>query len=133
MRINGSREVLLREFLDALDGVDSAADALQEHLRIYRSAIQDTVEYLEAGGSIPGVIAARPAGVARSAKEPMRQLNDARTRAQHAVFRLAVVDGMNAGEIGRAWNVSRQLVSRILNDSKRKRRTAIAHGLCVCI
>jgi response regulator of citrate/malate metabolism len=48
--------------------------------------------------------------------DALRGVESARLRAQHAFYRLGAEDGMTAAELGRAWGVSRQLVSRVLNQ-----------------
>lgn len=129
MAADPSRALLLREFLDALDEVESAGEALQEHWSVYRLSIQGARRHLAAGGSVPELLAARGPTVVRStmkpversAKGPVHRLEVARVRAQQAMYRLAAADGMNATEIARAWAVSRQLVSRLLNDSEAHR------------
>jgi hypothetical protein len=114
---DGGREVLLRDFLDTLDEVEAAGEALQEDWRGYRRLVQHARRHFEAGGSVPGLIGGRQSAVVRTAKAPVHRLEEARIRAQQALFRLAAADGMNAADIGRAWDVSRQFVSRVLNDS----------------
>ncbi|HEY5013246.1 MAG TPA: hypothetical protein VIK61_11165 [Acidimicrobiia bacterium] len=115
MDSNVGRAVLLQELLDALVEVDSAAEQLQEHLHGYRAELATARAHFAAGGSVPDLLAAKPLTAERSAKEPVRLLEAARARGQYAMYRLAAADGMNAAEIGRAWTVSRQLVSRVLN------------------
>ena len=117
MAAGTNRTALLHEFLRALDEVESASQALQEHLVVYRAELARARAHLEGGGSVPELLAASPVTVERSAKEPVHRLELARVRGQQAMYRLAAADGMNAAEIGRAWNVSRQLVSRVLNDA----------------
>jgi DNA invertase Pin-like site-specific DNA recombinase len=112
------RAALQQTFRDALAELDSAAQALQEHLQVYRGEIAAARAHSEAGGSIRELTVARPEMPARSTKESLRMLEAARTRTRHAMYRLAAADGMRAAEIGRTWGVSRQLVSRVINDSE---------------
>jgi DNA invertase Pin-like site-specific DNA recombinase len=116
-----TRAELLEEFLYAWDEVYSASEALQHHLGAYREELERARRHLDAGGSVPDLLSTAPVTVKRSAKEPVHRLEVARARAGRGMYRLAAADGMNAAEIGRAWNVSRQLVSRILNDSEERR------------
>lgn len=120
MDSNVGRAVLLQELLDALAEVDSAAERLQEHLHGYRAGLATARAHFEAGGSVPDLLATNPLTPEHSAKEPVRLLEAARAKGQYAMYRLAAADGMNAAEIGRAWSVSRQLVSRVLNDSEHR-------------
>jgi len=112
-----NRQRLLREFLDALDAVDSNDAALREALETYRLFVQARRRYFEDGGTVPAM-----AGVTtitewrQSIESADRAFEAARVRAYRALYRLGAADGMNAAEIGRLLGVSRQLVSKVLND-----------------
>jgi len=115
MGSNERRAALLQELFEAFDEVEAAETALRERLRLYRSAIRKSRRHYERGGTTPELIEALDTSEDRAANTDVLQtLGAARVRAQHAVYRVAAADGMTAADIGRAWGVSRQLVSRVL-------------------
>ena len=114
-----SRKVLVREFLTALDELDQADAQLRQKLRSTHSAVQRSRRHFERGGTTWALITKMNITSDRTANtEALRGLDAARLRAQHAMYRLAEADGLNAAEIGRTWGVSRQLVSRVLNEKR---------------
>jgi hypothetical protein len=119
------RDGLLREFFDALDRVEEAGAALTSHLARKHEQIANLRRVLEAGGTVPALLPFPGSDGERSAKTPVGRLEAARVDAQKAAYRLAHADGMTASEIARAWEVSRQLVSRVLNAPK---NGTAAHG-----
>jgi hypothetical protein len=110
------RSELVRDCLAALDVVEAAESALREQLHRLDASVGALRAHLESGGTSQGMRDVIDITTQRAASDDaLRGLEAARVLAQHAIYRLASADGMNAADIGRAWGVSRQLVSRVLN------------------
>ena len=113
-------EASRRAALDALDRVGAADDQLATVLRELRTQIRRFHRHIAGGG-----LASDPEFLERLASqraEFARAMNDvehARHTAQRRLFELAREDGMTVAAIARAWGISRQLVSRTLNERTR--------------
>jgi DNA invertase Pin-like site-specific DNA recombinase len=122
------RAELLRQALEALDGVVAAQDQVEAQMRRTRTSIRRSRHFLEAGGRAIELREVANATEQREANNAaLRGLAAARVEAQHTLYRLAAADGMTAADIARAWGVSRQLVSRVLNGPDR-RATPVARA-----
>jgi hypothetical protein len=111
------RPALLRECLDALDRLEAADAVLRDQLGNLRASVDAIRKFLEAGGTSQGMRDVINITEQRAASdEALRGVEATRVQVQHAIYRLAAADGMNAADIGRAWGVSLQLVSRVLNE-----------------
>jgi CRP-like cAMP-binding protein len=123
MASKAGRAELQRECLDALDDLESTMAALRDQMRRLQTTLRKSRRFLEAGGAATGLSELTNVAELRAADDKaLRDFEAARLRAQHALYRLGAEDGVSAAEIGRVFGVSRQLVSRILND--RERRTS---------
>ena len=116
MTLHSDRPELVRECLDALDALAAAETSLREQLQSLRASAVAIHRYLDGGGLSQGLADVIDITGQRSASgDALRGVESGRVRVQHAIYRLAAADGMNAADIGRVWGVSRQLVSRVLN------------------
>ena len=116
------RAELLRECLDALDELESALAALRDQMQRLQTTIRRSRRFLAAGGLSTGLSDLTNIPEHRAADEKaLRDVEAARLRTQHALYRLGAEDGVSAAALGRTWGVSRQLVSRILNDRASRR------------
>jgi hypothetical protein len=112
-----------REVLDAYDAIDRAEGRLREQLRRSRKLLEISRRHLENNGSAGSLRDLMDIKDVRGRNDAaLRELNEARADAQFALYRLAAEEGMSAAEIGRTFGVSRQFVSRVLNDSRPPRR-----------
>jgi hypothetical protein len=117
MASRGGRADLLRECLDALDDLEVAEAVLRAQMLRLQSTIRESRRFLLAGGLSTGLPELTNVTQHRAANdEALRGFEAARLRSQHAFYRLGAEDGMSAAELGRTWGVSRQLVSRVLNQ-----------------
>lgn len=110
-------EGLRRQYLDHLDVLESAA----QHVRDVMDAAAGTLDvirvHLRDGGNISdfgGVI--NPIPIRNDLGTALVELERARHRAQQLIFRILVAEGKSATDIARVWGISRQLVSRLLNE-----------------
>jgi len=109
--------------LDAFDAIDRADARLRDQLHRYRKLREISRRHLEnkgSAGSLRDLIDIKEARVRND--DALRELNEARADAQFAMYRLAAAEGMSAAEIGRTWGVSRQFVSRVLNNQRQPLR-----------
>jgi hypothetical protein len=124
MAERSDRDVLLKEFFAALDAVEIAGAALTEHLARKQGQIAALRVRLEEGANAAVVLPFPGSDGERSARAVVGRLEAARVEAQKAAYRLANADGLTAAEIARAYEVSRQLVSRVLNEDPRGEKSA---------
>jgi hypothetical protein len=118
MRPQSERSELVRECLDALDALAAAETVLRGQLATLRASALAIHRYLDGGGRSQGLSDVIDITGQRAASgDALRGVESARVGVQHAIYRLAAADGMNAADIGRVWGVSRQLVSRVLNQA----------------
>jgi hypothetical protein len=118
MRPPSERSELVRECLDALDALAAAETVLRGQLGALRASAVAIHRYLDAGGRSQGLSDVIDITGQRAASgDALRGVESARVVVQHAIYRLAAADGMSAADIGRVWGVSRQLVSRVLNQA----------------
>jgi DNA invertase Pin-like site-specific DNA recombinase len=111
-----------REYLDAIAALDEADRALRVQLARARRNRALLRKYLGAGGDAAGcreVLDLR--GATHDFDGAVTRLLAQRRRAQKAMYQLSAAEGMTATEIARMWGVSRQFVSRTLNDDGAKK------------
>ena len=112
-----SVRVLRRELLSAMSDVVEAAESLRKQMLQVRSLTQRSARHIEQGGRVSDLRATMNiASMRASNDQALERLAAARLRAQRAQYRLASAEGLRAAEIARIYGVSRQLVSRVLNE-----------------
>jgi predicted ArsR family transcriptional regulator len=103
--------------LAALDELETADTELADAARSLRVQVQAFRRHIERGGSLTD-----PAIVDRIAKRraaltgAIKHTEHARHESQRLLYELARSEGMSVAAIARAWGVSRQLISRALNE-----------------
>jgi hypothetical protein len=106
------------EFLNALDVLAGERMTLQGALHDAASAWTKVGEHVAAGGSVEDVTRlVDPADLRGSVTDALGNWEKARHRAQQLLFRLSLLDGESISAVGRRWGVSRQLVSRMINEA----------------
>jgi DNA-directed RNA polymerase specialized sigma subunit len=108
---------LRQRYLDAIDAVQDACESTIDALVATREARRLTRENVRAG---------RPMTVLEHVLEPhslralisdsLGELERTRHDAQRLLFQLLHGEGQTMADIGRMWGISRQLVSRLVNE-----------------
>ncbi|MCU1393532.1 MAG: hypothetical protein JWM34_1960 [Ilumatobacteraceae bacterium] len=115
---------------DVLPGPDW--DAVAAALQWYGGAVDDAIGALEADRSRIGLLLEQARGRSSllagfgggdpqersTVTAAIAKLEEARRASRRELFRALQVEGASIGDISRMWGVSRQLVSRILNDER---------------
>lgn len=108
---------LRAEFLAALDVLGEASRRLHQSLDNAADAFAVVREHVEQAGHVSdfaGVI--QPIALRAALSSSLDELEKARHRVQRLLFRLLYTEGKSMSEIARMWGISRQLVSRLLNE-----------------
>ena len=87
----------------ALDGAASALSVLRDHVR-GGGAASDLVDMID------------PVPLRGALSAALTELERARHRSQKLLFRMLFAEGTNMSDIARYWGISRQLVSRLINE-----------------
>jgi hypothetical protein len=115
-RVSGV-SVLRDAFLEALDELAAERVRLQRALHDAASAWMLVGEHVSRGGSVQEITTlVDPAELRGRVSDALDGWERARHRAQQLVYRLSALDGESITDISRRWGVSRQLVSRMLNE-----------------
>jgi hypothetical protein len=108
---------LREELLRGLDELKEASDQLNEALytaagsfAVVRSLLESDREIAELAGLID------PVPMRTAMADSMTALERARHHTQRALFRVLGAEGLSNAEIARRWGISRQLVSRLVNE-----------------
>ena len=108
---------LRQELLRSLDELKDASDRLHEALytaagsfSLVRSLLESDHEISELTEMID------PVPMRMAMADSMTELERARHKTQRALFRLLGAEGFTNAEIARRWGISRQLVSRLVNE-----------------
>jgi hypothetical protein len=108
----------LRErYLNALDEVQGAGDRTMEVLVAVREARQVTRDHIERRRpmiELENVI--DPQSLRASLGNVLAEFERARHKAQRLLFQLMHAEGNTLADIGRSFGISRQLVSRMVNE-----------------
>jgi hypothetical protein len=110
-------EDLQSQYLEQLEVLGEAAKRVQEALESAAGAFSIVRNHVRHGGFISdflGVI--QPDALRASLTTSLDDLERARHRSQQLMFRLLQAEGKSMSEIARAWGISRQLVSRLINE-----------------
>ena len=115
---NPSTEDHLRQhYLEHLDTLEQTYRDLHEALDNAAGAVKVVGAHLRRGGrarDFAGLI--DPAPLRRSMADAMTTFERNRHQGQKHFFRLLIAEGMTMADIARAWGISRQLVSRLVNE-----------------
>jgi hypothetical protein len=111
------KQELRTRYLDALDVVQREGDRTMEVLVAVRDARQLTRDHVERGRpliELENVI--KPQSMRASLVNALADFERARHDAQRLLFQLLHAEGNTLADIGRAYGISRQLVSRLVNE-----------------
>jgi DNA-directed RNA polymerase specialized sigma subunit len=112
-----SRQDLHARYLVAMDAMDEASDQAIDALRAGATARQIMREHLGAGGRVSDIDRLiEPEAVRAGVSRALSDLERARHHARRLLFQLLQSEGCTLTEIGRMWGISRQLVSRLVNE-----------------
>jgi hypothetical protein len=106
-----------RQFFDALDVASAALAALRTALDDGESALRTVRAHIEQRGKasdFSDVI--HPAPLRANLSDALTDFERARHQSQRLLFRLLWAEGTSMSDIARAWGISRQLVSRLINE-----------------
>ena len=112
------RQDMHARYLVAMDAMDEASDEAIAALRSGTTARQIMREHLGAGGRASDIDRLiEPEAVRAEVSRALSKLERARHDARRLLFQLLQSEGCTMTEIGRMWGISRQLVSRLVNES----------------
>jgi len=110
-------EQLRAEYLVAIDHVQRASEQTIVALQATLDAREVTREVVERGRpliELQNVI--KPQELRASVAKALGELERTRHDAQRLLFQLLHAEGQTMADIGRMWGISRQLVSRLVNE-----------------
>ena len=103
----------LREF-------QQEAAMLRANLRRYEVVLGRACRQVEQGAVLHEVLAKIGVSDLRAELvERLERFEEARHRMRVACFRMSVTEGLSIGDIARLWGISRQLASRLVNETAR--------------
>ncbi len=115
--------------LAALRQFQDEAGSLRDALRGYESALDRVCRRIETGESLHLVM--EQIGVSRLRTDLVKGLT-AFEAARHAMriacFQMSLNEGLSIGDIARLWGISRQLVSRMLNEDVQRDPRSAEHS-----
>jgi hypothetical protein len=105
------------EYLAALERLGIAAQQLRDALTEGHASLLVVREQAEIQGRISDLFAAiDPVPLRVALSSALTELERARHASQKVLFRILFVEGTNMSDIARHWGISRQLVSRLINE-----------------
>ena len=104
-------------YLVAMEKVVEASDRLIDALRDTQQARGIVREHMAEGGRLSDLEHIIEPGALRAAvSSGIAELERTRHQAQRLLFRLLQAEGQSMTNIARTWGISRQLVSRLINE-----------------
>ncbi len=117
-----------RDYLRALDLLEEARAVVMERIRASQEALGVSRTHVSGGGRLADIVEDVGAGEVRAlVADSIALLARARHRAQRASFRLLAAEGETLAEIARIYGVSRQLVSRMVNEPEPQDDRPVSH------
>ena len=108
---------LRARYLASLDVLALASDRVMDALQRAAEARAVVRRHLAQGGTLSDVEKLlEPEPLRASLSDALTELERARHEAQRLVFRLLHSEGRTMTDIGRTYGISRQLVSRLINE-----------------
>lgn len=108
---------LREDYLAALERLLAASQGLRDALTSGASALMVVREQAENGATISDLFAVvDPKPLRTGLTSALTELERARHAAQKLLFRILFIEGTNMSDIARHWGISRQLVSRLINE-----------------
>jgi hypothetical protein len=117
VRTDDDQNDLRARFLASLDVLAAASDRVTEALRRGEDARGEVRRHVAQGGTVSDVERFfEPEPLRASLSDALTDLERARHETQRLMFRLLHSEGRTMTDIGRTWGISRQLVSRLINE-----------------
>jgi len=108
---------LREQYLADLERLLVAAQDLRDALTISAASLMVVREQAEQQARISDLFATiDPKPLRTQLSSTLRELEQTRHRAQKVLFRILFVEGTSMSDIARHWGISRQLVSRLINE-----------------
>ena len=99
------------------------AATLRSGLRRYERALERVCRQVERNVPLHEVMGQIGVGELRAdLVERLTRFEEARHRMRVACFRMSLTEGLSIGDIARLWGISRQLASRLVNETPEARR-----------
>jgi AraC-like DNA-binding protein len=115
--------------LAGLRGFQAEAAALREALRGYEHALDQVCHLIEHGHALHQVMAAIGVSDLRAELvEHLEHFETARHTMRVACFRVSLDEGLTVADVARLWGISRQLVSRLINEETTPHKSAADDG-----
>ncbi|MFI5046033.1 MAG: MarR family transcriptional regulator [Acidimicrobiia bacterium] len=108
---------LRADYLVALERMGNAAQQVHDALDAAAAGLSVVRDQLQADGrasDLVNTIDPKPLRIALSGA--LTELERSRHAAQKLLFRILFAEGTNMSDIARYWGISRQLVSRLINE-----------------
>ena len=110
---------LRSEYLAALGALHAATQLVHQALDDAAAALVIVRDHIEHEGMVSDLDEyISPTQLRESLSTSINDLERVRHHAQRLLFRLLHAEGMTMSDIGRTWGVSRQLVSRFINEAQ---------------
>jgi len=117
-------QALREESIRSLREMEEAIVLTRNQLKFMETVMRRARRMLESGRSAADVARLANAAQARAnTSDIIRHVQAARHQAQQAQFKQAAAEGSTMAEIARGWGVSRQLVSRMVKEPTRRRKS----------
>jgi DNA invertase Pin-like site-specific DNA recombinase len=109
-----------KQLLEHLPTLNLAAEQVVASITNARQAYEAVRELLITGTELQVLVDdLQPGELRGDLSHSLAQLEHARHNTQCVLFRLLQAEGMTITDIARAWGISRQLVSRLINEPTR--------------
>jgi len=110
-------DLLRRELLDELETLGTKAAHVHQALDDAAAAFNAVRAHVNTGGSFSDLARhVDPKALRSTLSTSLDELERTRHQMQRLLFKVIHAEGMTMSDIARAWGISRQLVSRLLNE-----------------
>jgi hypothetical protein len=114
---NEQQDELRARYLASLDVLGDASDCVADALRRGAEARDVVRRYMAQGATVSDIEKViEPEPLRASLSHAITELERARHETQRLLFSLLHAEGQTMTDIGRTWGISRQLVSRLINE-----------------
>jgi len=104
-------------YLASLDLLETASQELKQHLDEATAARSVVRRHLQEGGDAGAFAQVIEPGLRSTLSIALDNFERARHNAQRHLFQMMHAEGFSMSAIGEIWGISRQLVSRLINES----------------
>jgi hypothetical protein len=108
---------LRTQYLADLEALDAVARQLSRTLVDSASARATLRDHIAGGGTVVSVEDLIEPNMRGTLSDALTEFERVRHRSQRSLFRLQQAEGQSMTAIGLTWGISRQLVSRLVNES----------------